>query len=86
MRSQAIDFITDSPADAQKVTNDGIGKITGKPLKDAVVTAAFGNMTFTLDPIASSLKKSAEDAKDVGLLDAANVQGIYDLSQSERVS
>jgi sulfonate transport system substrate-binding protein len=79
--AQAIKFITDSPADAQKVTNDGIAKIAGKPLKDSVVTAAFGNMTFTLDPIASSLKKSAEDAKDVGLLDDANVQGIYDLSQ-----
>ena len=78
---QAIKFIQDSPADAQKVTNDGIAKLSGKALKDSVVTAAFGNMSFTLDPIASSLKKSAQDAKDVGLLDNANVQGIYDLSQ-----
>jgi NitT/TauT family transport system substrate-binding protein len=78
---QAIKYINDNPADAQKVTNDGIAKISGKPLKDAVVKAAFGNMSFTLDPIPSSLKKSAQDAKDVGLLDNANVQGIYDLSQ-----
>jgi NitT/TauT family transport system substrate-binding protein len=77
---QAIKFIKDSPADAQKATNDGIGRITGKPLKDSVLTAAFGNLTFTLDPIASSLKKSAQDAKDVGLLDSADVDGIYDLS------
>ena len=78
---QAIKFIKDSPADAQKATNDGIAKISGKPLKDAVMSAAFANMTFTLDPIASSLKKSAQDAKDVGLLDNADVDGIYDLSQ-----
>jgi NitT/TauT family transport system substrate-binding protein len=79
--AQAIKFITDTPADAQKVTNDGIAKLTGKPLKDSVVTAAFGNLSFTLDPIASSLKKSAQDAKDVGLLDDSNVDGIYDLTQ-----
>jgi NitT/TauT family transport system substrate-binding protein len=79
--AQAIELINDSPADAQKITNDGIARISGKPLKDSVVNAAFGNMAFTLDPIAPSLKKSAQDAKDVGLLDNANVQGIYDLSQ-----
>ncbi len=79
--AQAIKFIESSPADAQRDTNDGIARITGKPLKDSVVTAAFGNMSFTLDPIASSLKKSAQDATNVGLLDNANVQGIYDLSQ-----
>jgi NitT/TauT family transport system substrate-binding protein len=78
---QAIKYINDNPADAQKATNDGIAKISGKPLKDPIVKAAFGNMSFTLDPIASSLKKSAQDAKDVGLLDSANVQAIYDLSQ-----
>ena len=78
---QAIKFIKDSPADAQKATNDGIKNISGKPLKDSVVTEAFGNLAFTLDPIASSLKKSAQDAKDVGLLDDANVDGIYDLSK-----
>jgi NitT/TauT family transport system substrate-binding protein len=46
-----------------------------------VVSAAFANMTFTLDPIASSLQKSAQDAKDAGLLDSTNISGIYDLTQ-----
>ena len=70
---------------AQKVTNDGIAKISGKPLKDAVITAAFENLTFTLDPIASSLKKSAQDAYDVGLLKSTKLDGIYDLSLVNRV-
>jgi NitT/TauT family transport system substrate-binding protein len=78
--ADAIKFINDSPAEAQKVTNDGIAKISGKPLKDAVVAAAFENLSFTLDPIASSLKKSAQDAYDVGLLKSTNIDGLYDLS------
>ena len=67
--ADAIKFINDSPADAQKAANDEIAKVSGKPLKDAVVAAAFKNLTFTLDPIASSLKKSAQDAYDAGLLE-----------------
>ncbi len=78
---QAIKFIASNPADAQKAANDDITKISGKPLKDAVVSAAFANMSFTLDPIASSLQTSANNAKNVGLLDSANVDGIYDLTQ-----
>jgi NitT/TauT family transport system substrate-binding protein len=76
---QAIKFIKDSPADAQKAADDAIAQITGKPLKDSVLSAAFGNLSFTLDPIASSLKKNAQDAHDVGLLDNTNIDGIYDL-------
>jgi NitT/TauT family transport system substrate-binding protein len=78
--ADAIKFINDSPADAQKVANDGIAKISGKPLKDAVVAAAFQNLSFTLDPVASSLKKSAQDAYDVGLLKSTDIDGLYDLT------
>ena len=45
------------------------------------ITGAWKNMTFTVDPIASSLHKSADDAKKVGLLAAdTKLDGIYDLS------
>ena len=43
-------------------------------------SASFGNMDFTLDPIATSLQGSAEHAKDVGLLDSTDLKGIYDLT------
>ena len=76
----AIEFINDDPADAQKAANDEIAKISGKPLKDTVVAAAFANLKFTLDPLASSLKKSAQDAFEAGLLDDTKLDGIYDLS------
>ena len=76
----AIKLLASDPAGAQKTVNDGINKLTGKPLKDAVLTASFKNLAFTLDPIASSLKTGAENATAVGLLDAVDLKGIYDLT------
>ena len=43
------------------------------------MTASFKNLTFTVDPIPSSLVKDAKDAYAVGLIDSPNVKGIYDL-------
>ncbi len=42
--------------------------------------AAWENLTFTDDPIASSLEQSAKDAEAVGLLEPVDLDGIYDLS------
>jgi sulfonate transport system substrate-binding protein len=77
----ANDWVNQNSAEAQTVANDELGKITGKPLKPEVIAAAWPNLTFTDDPIASSLIKSAQDAVDVGLLKPVdNLKGIYDLS------
>ena len=75
----AIDYIEGYPAEAQAATNAGIEKVTGKPIKTEVLTAAFANLEFTLDPIASSLKKSAQDAFDAELLEDTKLDGIYAL-------
>ena len=45
-----------------------------------MLDAAWENLHFTLDPIASSLQQSAKDAEDVGLLDPVDLDGIYDLT------
>jgi NitT/TauT family transport system substrate-binding protein len=76
---EANAFVNSNPAEAQQLVNQGIGKITGKPLADAVIKAAWANLTFTDDPIASSLSESAAHAEDVGLLDKVDLTGIYDL-------
>lgn len=78
-------FVNDNPAEAQRLANRGIEKVTGKKLADAVVTAAWKNLRFTNDPIASSLKVSAAHAHDVGLLDEAKLDGIYDLELLNQV-
>ena len=58
----------------------GIQKATGKPIAADLVTASFENITFTTDPIVSSLLKDAKDAKALGFPTADDVKGIYDLS------
>jgi NitT/TauT family transport system substrate-binding protein len=75
----ANDFVNSDPARAQQLTNQGIEKITGKRIADQVMAAAWPNLTFTVDPIASSLQTSADHAVRVGLLDRVDLSGIYDL-------
>jgi NitT/TauT family transport system substrate-binding protein len=75
----SIKYIADDNAGAQKAANAQIEALSGKPLKDEILAAAFKNLTFTNDPIASSLYASAQHAQDVGLLKAVDLKGIYDL-------
>lgn len=75
-----IDNINADPTAAEGETNDGIEAITANRLDDETIAGAFENLTFTVDPIASSLQGSADDAVAVGLLDDVDLTGIYDLS------
>ena len=74
------DYIAKHADDAQKTVNDGIAKYTGKGIASAVIDAAWTNLTFTNDPVASSLISAAKHAEDVGLLKSTKLDGIYDLS------
>jgi NitT/TauT family transport system substrate-binding protein len=76
----SIKYIKDDNADAQKAANAQIEALTSKPLKDEILTAAFANLKFTYDPIASSLFTSAKHAEEVGLLDPVDLKGIYDIT------
>ncbi len=82
---EANRFVNETPAEAQQVVNQGIQRITGKALPEAVIQAAWRNLSFTDDPVASSLKTSAEHAKAVGLLPAVKLDGIYDLTLLNQV-
>jgi NitT/TauT family transport system substrate-binding protein len=75
-----IDSINEDPAVAATATNDGIEAITQNRLADETIAGAFENLTFTVDPIASSLQGSADDAIAVGLLEEVDLDGIYDLT------
>jgi len=77
---QSNALINSQPADAQRIANAAINEITGKPLSDQVVAQAWGRLTFTDDPMASSLRDSAQHASQVGLLPSADLRGIFDLS------
>ncbi len=77
---EADRFVNANPAEAQRLANQGIEKVTGKKLPESLVQAAWRNLTFTNDPVASSLPVSAAHATEVGLLDKADLKGIYDLT------
>ncbi|MBA2751846.1 MAG: sulfonate ABC transporter substrate-binding protein, partial [Actinobacteria bacterium] len=77
---EANRFIADRPDEAKALVNQGITKITGKGLSTAVIDGAWKNLSFTNDPIATSLATSAKHATEVGLLAKADLTGIYDLT------
>jgi NitT/TauT family transport system substrate-binding protein len=76
---EADAFVNDHPAEAQRLVNQGIGKLTGKGLEPPTVQAAWKRLTFTNDPVASSLRTSAANAEALGFLDSDDLDGIYDL-------
>jgi NitT/TauT family transport system substrate-binding protein len=78
--ADAIDLIAADSAAAQADVVAQIGEITGTEPNPDTIAASFANLTFTLDPIAASLQKSADDAVAVGLLEPVELDGIYDLT------
>lgn len=75
----ALAAIEVDPATAKADANAQIEAVTDKPLKQEVIDAAWENLEFTADPVATSLQGSADDAIEVGLLDPVDLQGIYAL-------
>lgn len=76
----ANEYIAKNTEDAKKTVNDGITKYTGKAIAAKVIDAAWPNLTFTNDPVASSLTASAKAAEDLGLVKPTKLDGIYDLA------
>ncbi|SBW27583.1 ABC transporter substrate-binding protein [Protofrankia symbiont of Coriaria ruscifolia] len=76
----SIEALNADPVKGQQVTNQGLAKLSGKPLADAVINPAWKRLTFTADPIASSLVASADHATELGLLAKADLNGIFDLT------
>jgi NitT/TauT family transport system substrate-binding protein len=76
---EAIDRTNADAAEAQTLVNAGIAAITGQQIPQATIEGAWANLTFTVDPVASSLLGSAEDAEAVGLLEPVDLDGIYAL-------
>jgi NitT/TauT family transport system substrate-binding protein len=76
---KAEDLIASDPQRAQQLTNQGLAKVAGKPLAPAVITGAWGNLTFSVDPQLASLQTSADHAVALGLLKTADLKEIADL-------
>lgn len=84
---KVIQAINADPEKAKTTTNDAIEEITQAALPKEVFDAAWKNLEFTWDPIASSLKTSADNAYALGFLGLKkpDLSKIYDLSILNRV-
>jgi NitT/TauT family transport system substrate-binding protein len=77
---EANDYINQNTSAAETAANAELTSVLGKGLKPAILAAAFKQIKFTNDPIASSLVADASHAVAVGLLKpVSNLKGIYDL-------
>ncbi len=81
----AIDFIKANPAQAESFVAERILRDTTKAIAANLVTASFNHITFTADPIASSVAKDVKNAEAVGVLKATNIKGIFDLKLLNQV-
>lgn len=79
--TSAIKWIAKNILPAKDAVQLQIKKWTGSQLSDAVITRSWGNLQFTWDPLPATLKKSADDAVNAGLLtlNPGALNGIYDL-------
>ena len=78
-------YIANQPAAAQTAANTELAALTGKGLKPAVLSAAFKEITFTDDPVASSVRAGAQHAEKVGLLQPVDLSGIFDLGPLDKI-
>ena len=77
---QANDYIHANPSGAEAAANKELASLLGKGLDPSVLSAAFKQITFTNDPIASSLEVDAQHAASVGLLTPVkNISALYNL-------
>src|SRR5215467_3786715 len=76
---QANSYINSNPTAAAQAANSELTELLGKGLPGNVLTQSLKYITFTNDPIASSLTTDAQHAVSVGLLKPVNLSGIYDL-------
>src|SRR5215831_3991110 len=65
---QANNYIHSNLSGAEAAANAELTKLLGKGLDPSVLSAAFSQVTFTHNPIASSLATDAQHAVSVGLL------------------
>ncbi len=84
---ETIQWIEQNPAGAKTVTNTVIANInSSKPLAQAVMDGAWANLKFTYEPLASELRKAADDAYGLGFFDTLpDLSSIYDLTALNNV-
>jgi NitT/TauT family transport system substrate-binding protein len=78
---ESTTFINDSPDEAKTIIGEQLLELTQSELPAEVLTSAFDSLTFTNDPLASTLVESAGHAEDVEVIEPieADLNALYDL-------
>ena len=80
------DYLTTNSADSQATANSAIAQVTGKALASSVMSSGWPHMAFSLDPLAATLKASADHQQKLGLATSSiPLEGIYDLALLNQV-
>jgi NitT/TauT family transport system substrate-binding protein len=82
-----VNYIHAQPAAAQTAFNTQLASLQGgKPLSTKVLTKAWANLAFTVDPLAATLQTQVAHGEAVGLLKPPrNLAGIYALAPLNKV-
>jgi len=83
--TESIDAMAADPVAARSSVADGIERVTSKRLPDQLIESAWSRLTFTVDPIATSLQSTAEHARALDLPTTTDLHGIYRLGPLNRV-
>ncbi len=77
---QANNFINSDKPAAETAANAELAAVSGKSLKTSILSASFAQVTFTNNPVPSSLVTDAQHAVSLGLLKpVSDLNAIYDL-------
>jgi NitT/TauT family transport system substrate-binding protein len=84
---QAIERIEEDPDTAKASAQAGLIKAGAPSLDQAVIDAAWAKLTFTWDPVASSLAQGAANAYSLGYLEVqpTDLSGLFRLDQLNEV-
>jgi NitT/TauT family transport system substrate-binding protein len=82
-----VKYLAAQPTAAQTAFNTQLAHLqSGKALSSKVLTKAWSNLTFTVDPLTSTLQAQVAHGVAVGLLkQPANLAGIYNLTLLNKV-
>jgi NitT/TauT family transport system substrate-binding protein len=64
--------------DARELVTNRLAKELGKKLAGKVLDRAFAGLVFSTDPLDTELRRAAADAHRLGMLETADVEGIFD--------
>jgi NitT/TauT family transport system substrate-binding protein len=82
---KVTDWLAGHAEEGQKLANQELKVLTGKPLSEDVMANAWSRVTFTTDPIRSSIESFVQAAADAGYLKQdRNVAHLFDFSPMER--